>query len=209
MRSVAFRHDADVLRAAEAAAEVRAASGTILIPTETFYGLAADPSDSVAVGRIAEAKGRPPEMAVPVLVADWQQLESLVLVPERYRVRLSRIWPAALTVILRTHAEVAAGREGTLAVRIPGHAMLRALLYRIGPLTGTSANRHGRPPTMSVADALASLANPPDLVLDGGPTSGGLPSTLVDLTADEPHVLRRGEVPWRDDFPWDDPLATG
>jgi len=206
MRTVPFVDDSDVLPAAEAVAEVRAASGVVLIPTETFYGLGADPTNPEAVARIFEAKGRPPEMAVPVLAADWQQLEAMVLVPERYRVQLSRIWPAALTAILPAREPMVAGHDSTLAVRIPGHARLRALLHRVGPLTGTSANRHGCPPEVSAVGAAASLKVPPDLVLDGGATGGGSPSTLVDLTDEEPRVLRRGEVRWQDDFPWDDPL---
>ncbi len=206
MRTVPFVDDSDVLPAAEAVANVRAASGIVLIPTETFYGLGADPTDPEAVARIFETKGRPPEMAVPVLAADWQQLEAMVRVPERHRVQLSRIWPAALTVILPTRERLVAGRDSTLAVRIPGHARLRALLYRVGPLTGTSANRHGHHPEVSAAAAVASLVVPPELVLDGGATAGGAPSTLVDLTGEEPVILRRGEVGWQDDFPWDDPL---
>ena len=207
MTTLPFLQDDHVLPAARAVAAARSASGVVLIPTESFYGLAADPTDAVAVSRIVEAKGRPPEMAMPVLVADWQQLESLVEVPETVRVRLSRIWPAALTAILRSHTQVPAGREGTLAVRIPGHAMLRALLYRVGPLTATSANRHGEPPAVSAGDAVAALAASPELVLDGGITAGDPPSTLVDLTREQPVVLREGRVPWQDDFPWDDPFG--
>lgn len=207
MRTLLFIEDGHVLPAAAEVAAVRSASGMILVPTESFYGLAADPTDARAVSRIVEAKGRPQEMAMPVLVADWEQLESLVRVPEALRVRLSRIWPAALTVILPSHADIPAGREGTLAVRIPGHVMLRALLYRVGPLTATSANPHGQPPSVSADDAMASLASAPDLVLDGGVTPGGEPSTLVDLTRDDPFVVREGRIPWQDDFPWDDPLG--
>ncbi len=206
MRTVPFVHDGDVVSAAEAVREVRVASGIVLIPTETYYGLAADPADPEAVSRIHEAKGRPTEMGLPVLAADFQQLESMVVIPERYRVRLSRIWPAALTVILPVRKHLAAGRDTSLAVRIPGHSLLRALLYLVGPLTGTSANRHGCPPAVLVGDAVASLAVGPDLVLDGARTAGGFPSTLVDLTQDEPRILRPGEIDWQDDFPWDDPI---
>jgi tRNA A37 threonylcarbamoyladenosine synthetase subunit TsaC/SUA5/YrdC len=95
---------------------------------------------------------------------------------------------------------VAAAVDGTLAVRIPDHAMLRALLYRVGPLTATSANRHGRPPSTRVDDALESLVDVPDLVLDGGVLAGGSVSTMVDLTGDETVVLRRGAVAWEQRF---------
>jgi L-threonylcarbamoyladenylate synthase len=81
--------------------------------------------------------------------------------------------------------------------------MLRAVLYRAGALTGTSANRHGSPPCVDPDEALASLLSPPDLVLDGGRTPGGAASTLVDLTGAEPRLLREGAVAWQEPYPWD------
>lgn len=203
MRRLPFAADADAGAAAGAVASVLTGGGVVLLPTETFYGLGVDPFDRKAVARVFAAKGRPPARALPVLCSDWGQLESLVLVPESHRVRLSRIWPAPLTVVLPCRRPVAAGPTGTLAVRIPGHSMLRAVLYRVGPLTGTSANRHGEPPCRDADAALSSLAEPPDLVLDGGTTPGGAASTLVDLTGDEPVVLREGTVRWSEPFPWD------
>ncbi len=203
MRTVPFCVEQDVTEAAAAATEVVAAAGTILLPTETFYGLGTDPRRPEGVDRVYAAKGRPTDLALPVLCADWQQLRSLVNVPEEFRVRLSRIWPGALTVILPSHAELPVSPTKTLAVRIPGHAMLRAVLYRTGPLTGTSANHHGRPPCVEASEALESMAQAPDLVLDGGPTAGGESSTLVDLTGDQPCIVRQGPVLWEESFPWD------
>jgi len=141
-------------------------------------------------------KTRPEGVPLPVVCADWAQVERLVEVPDRYRVRLSRSWPGPLTVVARCRRPQAAGREGTLAVRIPGHQLLRALLYLVGPLTGTSANRHGSPPSTDPDRALQQLDPPPDLVLDGGPTPGGVASTLVDITGPEPRVLRVGAASW-------------
>jgi tRNA threonylcarbamoyl adenosine modification protein (Sua5/YciO/YrdC/YwlC family) len=201
MRTVRFRDESEAAAAAAAAAAVAAAGGLILLPTETFYGLGADPADADAVGRVFAAKARPRELALPVLCSDWQQIERLVEVPEHYRVRLARIWPAALTVILTGRDRLAAAPGGSVAVRIPGHAMLRSVLYRTGPLTGTSANRHGAPACVEPDAALASLAEAPDLVLDGGRTVGGAPSTLVDLTDAEPRILRQGAVLWDEPYP--------
>jgi tRNA threonylcarbamoyl adenosine modification protein (Sua5/YciO/YrdC/YwlC family) len=138
---------------------------------------------------------------MPVLCADWQQVERLVEVPERFRVKLSRIWPAALTVVLAVREPLPAAAGGTLAVRIPGHPALRALLYRSGPVTGTSANGHGRPPCVTIDDAVGSLTSEPDLALDAGRTAGGDPSTIVDLTGDRPRVVRPGRVRWEDPSP--------
>ena len=202
MRRLSFHEDADAAAAGCVVAAVVAGCGVVLLPTETFYGLAANPFDQGAVSRVLAAKGRPPELALPVLCSDWQQLEALVEVPEVHRPRLSRIWPGALTVVLPCRAPLPAAPAGTLAVRIPGHAMLRAVLYRAGPLTGTSANRHGSPPCVDPDEALGSVLEPPDLVLDGGRTPGGAASTLVDLTGAQPQVLREGAVAWQEPYPW-------
>jgi len=203
VRRLPFHEDADAAGAGRAVAAVVAGGGVVLLPTETFYGLAANPFDHGAVSRVLAAKGRPAELALPVLCSDWQQLEALVEVPEVHRPRLSRIWPGALTVVLPCRQPLAAANAGTLAVRIPGHAMLRAVLYRVGPLTGTSANRHGSSPCVDPDEALASVLEPPDLVLDGGRTPGGAASTLVDLTGAEPRVLREGALAWQEPYPWD------
>jgi L-threonylcarbamoyladenylate synthase len=196
-----FVEPGDVAEAVQAASATVAQGGVLLLPTESFYGLGTDPWSESGVARIFILKDRPAELGLPVLCADWQQLESLVVVPEVYRVKLARIWPAALTVVLPTVGEVPAARSGTLAVRIPGHNELRALLYLLGPLTATSANRHGDPPSTAVDGAVASLAEPPDLALDAGSTAGGRPSTLIDLSRGEPEILRPGACAWEEPFP--------
>jgi L-threonylcarbamoyladenylate synthase len=198
VRRLSFSEPEDVPAAITSSQPVLAAGGVLLVPTESFYGLAVDPDDRGAVERVHVMKERPQGMALPVLCADWQQVERLVVVPDAYRVRLSRSWPGPLTVILPLRRALPAGQQGTLAVRIPGHAMLRALLYRVGPVTGTSANRHGSPPSADVDGALASLAFDPDLVLDAGLIDGGRPSTLVSLVGETPVVLRKGSYDWGD-----------
>ena len=182
--------------AAEAALHVVRGAGVVLVPTETFYGLAADPTSDVAVDRVHGLKRRPADRALPVLCADHEQVVSLVELPERFRVRIGRIWPGPVTIVLPLRRPLAACPGGTVAVRIPDHRLLRAVLYRTGPLTGTSANRHGEPACTTADAALGALDGRPDLVLDGGPTPGGRASTIVDLTGREPRVLRRGPVAW-------------
>jgi tRNA threonylcarbamoyl adenosine modification protein (Sua5/YciO/YrdC/YwlC family) len=182
--------------AAAAAVEVIRGGGVILIPTETFYGLGAAPDSQEAIARIFALKDRPRQMALPVLCSDWAQVESLAEVPETFRVRLSRTWPGPLTVILPSRHQLAAATGATIAVRIPGFALLRALLYQTGPLTGTSANLHGKPAATEADQALASIAGSPELVLDGGSCPGGLASTIVDITGKVPKVLRPGPASW-------------
>ncbi len=198
---LSFRTADDVASAIAPTAEVLAAHGTVMVPSETFYGLAADPRSQSAVDRVLALKDRPSDLGLPVLCADWRQLETLVVVPERWRVKLSRLWPAALTVILPCRGSVAASRGDTLAVRIPDHRELRALLYRVGPVTGTSANRHGTRPSTTTDAALRSLAGTPDLVLDAGSTPGGGATTLVDLTGSEARILRAGPRSWDEPYP--------
>ncbi len=196
MRVEAFRDGGDVRHVAGAVARVIASGGVVLLPTESYYGLAADPASATGVERIYRLKDRPAGRPLLVLCADWEQVGALVEVDPRWRIRLSRTWPGPLTVILPSRRPLAAAPSGNLAVRIPGSPLLRALLYRVGPLTGTSANRSGSPPHTVATEAVADLAGEPDLVLDGGRTPGGAPSTLVDLSGDEPRVLRIGPAPW-------------
>ncbi|MGD9253407.1 MAG: L-threonylcarbamoyladenylate synthase [Holophagae bacterium] len=196
-----FVESGDVIEAVHSGSAIVSAGGVLLLPTESFYGLGADPRSEAGVARIFSMKDRPFELGLPVLCADWQQLESLVVVPARFRTKLSRLWPAALTVVLPTVNDVPAAQAGTLAVRIPAHPELRALLYGVGPLTGTSANRHGDPPFTTVDGALGSLAEAPDLALDSGATAGGEVSTLVDLSGSEPDILRSGACSWEEAYP--------
>lgn len=201
MKRLTFTTNEQIVAAVAEAHDVVRGGGVLLLPTESFYGLGADVFSEAGIARICVMKDRTPELGLPVLCADWQQIVELVDVPERFRVRLSRIWPAPLTVVLPARNETAAARAGTLAVRIPAHEALRALLYRTGPLTGTSANRHGRPPCTEIDEVLGSLIEDPDLVLDAGSAPGGEPSTLVDLTGIEPRLLRPGKRRWEDPGP--------
>ena len=135
-----------------------------------------------------------------MVCSDWDQVDSLVSVPDGHRFKLARIWPAALTVVAPVISSVAASSTDTLAVRIPDHDRLRALLYRVGPLTATSANRHSEPPCPTVSTALDSLLGPPDLVLDAGDLPGGPVSTLIDLSSEEAREIRSGPVVWDPPF---------
>lgn len=198
MERLSFVTGDDVVAALSAAAAVVRSEGVILLPTETFYGLAVDPASQRAVDRVYALKGRPDHMPLPVLCSDWQQVEDLVVVPEAVRPALRRLWPGPLTVVLRLREQLPASGSSTLAVRVPGHDLVRALLYRTGPLTGTSANRSGAEPAVDADAALRSLDGAPDLVLDGGLCPGGGSTTIVDLTRSPARVLRQGAVRWHE-----------
>ena len=174
--------------------------GVAAVPTETFYALAADPFNTDAVGRIFRIKGRDDGNPLPVLFANRLDLEGLgVTADSGTLANYFAVWPAPLTVIFPIRAPIAASRGvSTLAVRIPASRALRELLLAVGPLTGTSANRSGSPALADPDAVEAGFRREIDVLVDGGRTPGGLPSTLLDATREPPVVLRRGAHAWPD-----------
>jgi L-threonylcarbamoyladenylate synthase len=195
-----FSTAADLPAAVAAVREVLARHGVVALPTETFYGLAVDPHDRIAVARVFDLKGREATKALLVVAASLQQVERLVVLDPRRRAALAAAWPAPLTVVLPLAAPLAAA-AGSLAVRVPAHPLLRSLLARVGPLTATSANRSGAPPCATADTVAAALGGEVDLLLDGGATPGGAPSTLVDWTGERPAAQRVGAWPLPPDWP--------
>jgi L-threonylcarbamoyladenylate synthase len=182
-----------------ALAALLARGGIAGIPTETFYGLAADPKSEVGVRRVLALKMRDAARPLLVLFGARRQLAPLGVAasPETLD-RFFAIWPAALTVILPLSAPIpASGDALSLGVRMPAHAALRDLLVRIGPVTGTSFNRAGEPPCSDPEEAVRLMPGEVDILVDGARTAGGLPSTLLDATVDPPRVLREGAFAWR------------
>lgn len=181
--------------------EVLARGGVAAIPTETFYALAADPTSDRGVSRIFEIKGRDDGKPLLVLCSDRDQLERLGIDVNGSRIdRFLALWPAPLTAVFPLQQRIAASRSGeTLAVRIPDSARLRQILSIVGPLTGTSANRSGEAPIADPDELARTLGPELDLLVDGGATPGGPPSTLVDATVEPPRVLRAGAFAWPDE----------
>jgi L-threonylcarbamoyladenylate synthase len=175
-----------------------ARGGVAAIPTETFYGLAADPMNERGVARIFDIKARDDGKPLLVLFSSRDDLERLgVEAAPQLLDRFFGLWPAPLTVILALRAPIAASREGrTLALRIPADEGVRRLLEGVGPLTGTSANRSGEPPLCAPDQVAEQLGAELDFLIDGGRTPGGQPSTLVDATQDPPVVIRAGAFAW-------------
>jgi L-threonylcarbamoyladenylate synthase len=186
-----FRHANDVTGAAERLLRSFRSHGVAAIPTETFYGFAVPPGDDEAVAAVFRLKGRPREKALPVVAASIGQIEALVDLPGEWLGILAAAWPAPLTVVAPARSILAVGGS-TLAVRIPAHTLLRELLAVVGPVTATSANRAGLPAIADPDQVEATFASGLGVLLDGGPTTGGVASTLVDLSVGTPVLLREG-----------------
>lgn len=175
-----------------------ARGGVLAIPTESSYGLGADPRNPVGVEAIYRIKERERGRPLPVVVADLGQLRDLGIDPGLPILKaLSACWPAPLTAVLPVARSLpAAAGEPTLAVRIPAHEGLRRLLAELGHgLTATSANRSGEAPVLDPERAAELLAGADAIVVDGGVLPGGPPSTLVAIEASGPVVLRTGSFP--------------
>lgn len=176
-----------------------AAGLAIAIPTDTVYGLAADPFRPGATDRIFEAKRRPRDVSLPVLVSGVEQaLELATGVPDVALALMNHFWPGPLTIVIpgRPGLDADLGDDdATVGVRCPDHPVPLALCRASGPLATTSANRHGEP-TLTTAEAVEEVFGTAlPVVLDGGRCSGR-PSTVVDCTGMEPKLLREGRIPW-------------
>ncbi len=178
--------------------DLLAGGGVAAVPTETFYGLAADPKNERAVERIVGIKGRDGGKPLPVIVSGEGQLRGLgIALPAAALARWIALWPAPLTVIFPIPRPIAASRGATsLGVRVPAAAELRRVLDEIGPITATSANRSGETPCDDPDAVDAIFGRELDLLVDGGRTPGGKPSTVVDATGPSPRVVRAGAFDW-------------
>jgi L-threonylcarbamoyladenylate synthase len=186
---------ADVI--ARAAAVLRR-GGLVVFPTETVYGVGANALDADAVGRIFEAKGRPATNPVIVHITRVEQIRPVAEWPETAARLAERFWPGPLTLVLpRREAvpDVVTAGGPTVAVRMPSHPVARSLIDAAGvPVAAPSANRSTELSPTLAEHVLRGLDGRIDLLLDGGPTPGGLESTVVDATSDPPRLLRPGLV---------------
>lgn len=188
-------------RGVDAAARVIVQGGTVAVPTETVYGLAARADDDAAVAGIYRAKGRPDFNPLIVHVPDVTAAEALAVFDDRARALAQAFWPGALTMVLPLRAgaglapAVSAGLP-TVALRCPAHPVMQTLLKTCGlPLAAPSANRSGGVSPTSAAHVAASLGDRVGLILDGGETQQGIESTIVGLRADGTwSLLRPGPI---------------
>ncbi len=179
------------------ALEILKDGGIIAFPTDTVYGLGALAFDNAAIESIYNAKERPIEKAIPILIADVDDLQTVAAdIPNMARIFASRFWPGPLTCIVpkKRTLPLAVSATSTVAVRIPDHPDARALLRAAGPMAVTSANISGQPSPSTAQEVYDQLKGRIPLILDGGKTPGGVPSTLVDCTGEKPIILREGPI---------------
>jgi L-threonylcarbamoyladenylate synthase len=192
----------DPTAVAHAAATLRE-GGVVAIPTDTLYGLAADPWNSIAVAKVFAIKGRPDDRALPLVAANVDQVEQwLGEMSPMARALAQQFWPGPLTLVMRAPGALAPGVTAggtTVGVRVPAHAVTRALCAAFErPVTATSANISGQAATDDPEKVAATLVSGLDLLLDSGTTPGGPASTIVDLTHGEMRLIREGGVSWKD-----------
>ncbi len=182
--------------------QVIASGGVIVYPTDTFYGLGADPRNRAAVLRLFSVKGRQVDQPILLLIADASAVGQWAAeIPAQAESLMNRFWPGPLTLVFKARSgilpELTAG-TGTIGLRVPGNPLTRELLQYVGcALTGTSANISGRPEPRSATDA-GAIADLVDAIFDGGPSMSDQPSTIVDVSAGGIHIVREGVIPARD-----------
>ena len=171
--------------------------GLVAFPTDTVYGVGALAFDGMAVGSIYVAKDRPVEKAIPVLIGETADLAKVTLEVPGAAVRLAaRFWPGPLTLVVPKHPDLpeTVSTSPTVGVRVTDHNVARALLSAAGPMAVTSANLSGQPSPSTAQEVFAQLGERIALIIDGGKTPGGVPSTVVDCSGPEPLILRAGPI---------------
>ncbi len=172
----------------------------VALPTETYYGLAADPFSETALKRLLALKMRSLEKPILLLLGSRKMLSQVVdEIPPWAQDLIERFWPGPLTMVFKARRDLpkaVTADTGTVGVRISSHKIPTLLSKLFGkPITGTSANISGYPPATS-AEEVKQMLPDVDLILDGGKTSGGLPSTIVSVTEFPPRLIRYGKIPF-------------
>ena len=175
------------------------AGGVIVYPTETFYGLGADPSNPAAIRKLFAIKDRQQDQPILLLIKDAGQVRNWAAeIPAKAEELMRQHWPGPLTLVFKAKGyvlpELTAG-AGTIGLRVPGSALTVRLLAFLGTaLTGTSANTSGGPSPRTAEEAMEAVGSAVDLIVDGGMTAGGKPSTVADVSAGQVIVIREGAI---------------
>ena len=207
MRRVFVDPEAPQRDALQEAAKWIRNGGLVALPTDTLYGLGADPFRSDAVARVFMVKGRAAGRALPLIAADAAQIVVHLgpLSPAAERLA-AKFWPGPLTLLVPAPVALVrdvTGGSGRVGVRVPANAIARAICRAAGrPITATSANRSGQPATADPEEVERTFGQDVDLLIDAGPTRGGAPSTIVDVTGPTPQLVRPGAVSWSEIQAW-------
>jgi L-threonylcarbamoyladenylate synthase len=184
---VALQHALDVL----------SNGGLIAFPTDTVYGLASLPSKTEYIERLYIAKGRESTRAIAILLSSADELENISYMPSDAALKLAdKFWPGPITLIVPRHPDLpnVLSPDQTIGIRVPDHDIALELLRMTGPLGVTSANISGHENTQTAEEVMEQLDGRVHLVIDGGKSPGGVPSTVVDCTSPDPVILRPGPV---------------
>lgn len=184
---IAFAHAVDVLKN----------GGLVVFPTDTVYGLAAWPYQAEFVQRLYVVKGRNSARAIAVLIPHPEDLNRVAVSPSMAALKLARrFWPGPLTLIMSKHPSLpdVLSPQPTIGIRVPNHKVALTILRLTGPLAVTSANLSGKNNTNTAQEAFEQLEGRVHLIIDGGKSPGGVPSTVVDCTTPEPQILRFGPI---------------
>jgi len=180
------------------AIEALARGELVIYPTDTVYGLGADPFSAQAVEKVYRAKKRDPGKPLPVLVADIDSAKKIAVVSREAEILMKAFWPGPLTIVLPRKPSlpsIVTGGKPAVGVRMSSHPVALALARGLkGAIIGTSANISGNPPPLTVQAALRELGDAVNVAVDAGPARIGIPSTVVDLTAPVPRLLRKGPI---------------
>jgi L-threonylcarbamoyladenylate synthase len=172
-------------------------SGLISLPTESFYSLAAAPFDERALDRLWQVKGRSEGKPILLLIGDRPQLGPFVRnIPQAANILMSAFWPGPLTIVFPAGpglSNLVTAGTGSVGIRLSAWQPLVDLLRRVGPVTGTSANREGMVPPRTAEEVQDYLGNALDMIIDGGPTPGGQPSTVIDVQGPI-RIIRDGSI---------------
>ena len=183
----------------DCAVAILRSGGVIALPTDTLYGISANALDADAASKVFTVKGREEFSPLPIFVSDADDIFHYGRNVPDSAVRLAELfWPGKLTIVVRKSeriSSVVSGGLDTLGMRVPDHPVPREIVRKFGaPITATSANVSGKPPLTAASDVVAELGSRLQLVFDGGALSPSLPSTVIDVTANPPRILREGAV---------------
>ena len=197
MKTKIIPFDSD--HAIDTAISILADGGLIAFPTDTVYGVACDLWNSEAIEKVFTAKGRSKDKPLPILVGEKEQLSQITELSQinpNTITLLKHFWPGAMTVIMPKQASIPENLSpfDTIGVRMPNHSRLLELLKKTGPLAVTSANLSGQDNPTTAEEVLTQLGGRIDLILDGGKTHSGIPSTVISSTPDGFNILRQGAI---------------